>query len=77
MNMDAPIHRPNQARLSSHQLALPLEMSQALAPAPLPPTGVAVLPQQVWASLPQIAQAQAQRTFAQVFREVVGDAAQR
>jgi hypothetical protein len=71
--MDADIH----VRLPSRQLPLPLELSPVRPPVPSRPTGAVVLPQQVWTSLPLTAQAQTQRAFIRIFREVVGDARQR
>jgi hypothetical protein len=75
--MDADIHQSNRVRLPSRQLPLPLEVPLVRPPVPLPPTSAVVLPQQVWTSLPLTAQAQMQRVFIRIFREVIGDARQR
>jgi hypothetical protein len=77
MHMDADIHWSPRVRLLSRQLPLPLELSPIRPPVPSRPASVVVLPQQVWTSLPVTAQAQMQRAFIHIFREVVGDARQR
>jgi hypothetical protein len=78
--MDAEFPRPGRGRrpgLTSHQLPLPIALPAVLEPTSLPSTAVALLPRQIWASLPPTAQAQAQRAFLHVLQEVIGDAARR